>query len=243
MTASYPHPVPDACLSLLGLVASGDLADITCYRSKRGKIVAFAKTWPEKNPSLAQLTGRARMYFGAEQWRGFTAAQKQAWRDVARKTSLCGTGYGMWIHWWFRPDYRWLSTLYNHTGIWLLPQISQPEPRIPTPMKFQRPDIYQPSIYGEGRYGRHTVIMSQNNMEWLMFLPYHYALPAEQAVTLTYTVTGPGTFVPMSAWNQRWLKAQFFSTSTLGGTSIKVKFTWSDGDTAHVLVHVFTEAM
>lgn len=46
--------------SFFGFVIWGDIANLTMYRRYDGRLVSFAKTWPDKPPSEKQLADRAR---------------------------------------------------------------------------------------------------------------------------------------------------------------------------------------
>lgn len=240
MPITYPHETPGRFTSLLGFVSSGDLGGITCYRSKRGRIVQFAKTWPKAPPTLAQLTGRTRMYRAAEQWRHFTPYQKQQWRNAAARASLCMTGYDLWVRWYFRQELSVILIIEDQTGINLLDNFTRTDPAIPPPPKFEPHELEDQKYWGRARFGRPSLLMPQNSTEYLTFLPCHHDLPDGDPVARSYVVNGPGTFACATAWNNHWHSATFDSTGQLGPTQIKLTYTWSDGDGAVTMMTIQT---
>jgi hypothetical protein len=108
-------------LSLLGFVQWGDFANLTTYRSKRGKLVWFEKTWPDKPPSPKQEIQREIWRAAASQWRELTDDQRHQWALAARRASLCMTGYNLWIYWYISFDDATIRTLEHQTHTTLLP--------------------------------------------------------------------------------------------------------------------------
>jgi hypothetical protein len=107
--------------SLFGLVAWGDLGDLTMYRRKDGRLVIFKKTWPDKPPSTAQLTHRARYTDAALAWQALTPDKRTAWRQAAARASLCMTGYNLFLHHQLSGDDSAIATLERQTSTSLLP--------------------------------------------------------------------------------------------------------------------------
>ena len=108
-------------LSLLGFLIWGDLGPLSMYRSKRGKIVVYAKTWPHKPPSPKQLEQRALWSAAAIAWNTLTDPQRQQWHLAASRASLCLHGYDLWMHWSLTADNSAIQTLERQTGTTLLP--------------------------------------------------------------------------------------------------------------------------
>lgn len=108
-------------LSLLGLVAWGDLGPLTLYKSKRGKVVAFAKTFPAKPPSAHQLYQRYKIRQAADKWQALSPTQRSEWNKAANRASLTMHGYNLWVHWQLAPDLQEIRTLERQTGTSLLP--------------------------------------------------------------------------------------------------------------------------
>ena len=77
-------------LHFLGLVIWGDLGDLTMYRRADGTLVWFAKTWPEKPPSDAQLTQRQLFSDAATAWHALTTYNADTGtKQPARHPSAC----------------------------------------------------------------------------------------------------------------------------------------------------------
>ncbi len=224
-----PAETPYRFFSLLGMVASGDLGPITCYRSHLGKIVVFSKTWPKKHPSMAQLTGRARMSFGAEQWRGFLPTDKDAWNLACQIASLPMTGYNLWQRWWHQPQYWDLLGLIRETGINLWNHIQITRPAIPANWKVEPFLLLNPPTKGIIRYGRPWATMRPNTLEWVCFLPYNPQLAIGTPLVSIATVFGYGRAVCDSLFNGRWARASFESWIMPTISNLEVKCWFPDG--------------
>jgi hypothetical protein len=238
------HPeTPLRGLSLLGFVASGDLGAITCYRSHLGAIIQFAKTWPKTVPSLAQLTGRCRMHFAAEQWRHFTDVQKQAWRNAARISHLCMHGYDLWVRWFFHPNYYEMWTLINQTDVNTLANITRSDVAIPPAPKFQPHELADEITYGRARYGRRLVIMPPQTSEYLPFLAVHHGLTDGSPVLVLWSHYGPGLLIGPTVQNNHWCAAEWHSTDQTGYSQVHCHMWWPDGSydiaKTDIYVHVW----
>jgi len=84
--------------SLLGLVYWGDIGELTVYKSQRGKLVWFQKTWPKEPMSPAQALYRDAIRFAAAEWQTLTPAQRAQWELATKRCSLCMHGYDLWVH-------------------------------------------------------------------------------------------------------------------------------------------------
>jgi len=93
-----PKQPPENLFSILGTVLWGDLADLTMYKNKNKKIIAFAKTWPDKPASPQQTFLRHRFRNAAKAWQLLTPAQKAQWNLATRRASLCMGGYALFVH-------------------------------------------------------------------------------------------------------------------------------------------------
>lgn len=107
--------------SLFGFLVWGDLGPLTMYKSKRGKIVAFAKTYPNKPPSERQLEHRALWSAASTAWNELSDPQRQQWHLAARRASLCMHGYDLWMHWSLTGDDSAITTLERQTSTTLFP--------------------------------------------------------------------------------------------------------------------------
>jgi len=111
----------DRRLFLLGLRPTGDLADLTCYTSKRGRIVWFPKSPPQKPPSMAQIHQRNKFRAAAQAWRTLEPQIRANWLAAAKKASLFATGYDLWIFWQLKRDTAAIRTIERQTHLQLLP--------------------------------------------------------------------------------------------------------------------------
>ena len=231
-----PAETPYRFMSLLGFVSSGDLGPITCYRSKLGKIVVFSKTWPKHPPTMAQLTGRARMSFGAEQWRGFNETYKEAWRSAARKANLNQTGYNLWIVWWMNKREGEARAI-NDLGYGsLMDQIQHTKPAWPANPKIQVDVLSDLPTDGVARYGRAHIWAPPGVTVWMTFLAFHFFWPIEEPFHGYFSVYGPGTITHGPVLNGRWFWLGF--TTEPGATESEIIFhvefpdgTWDETST------------
>ena len=228
MTATA-RETPDRFLSLLGLVAWGDLGPLTMYRSHLGRIVSFQKTYPKTPPSLEQLTGRARMLFGAEQWRCFAPYQKEAWRATARKVVPHWTGYDLWIRWWFRSNLDEMIAIMRQAEIRTLDYIYRVRPIIP-PKRSIEPHETDPLIhYGATRFGRERICMPPDTTEWLPFAVIHHEFADGETIPTAWHTVGDGTIVGPQPQNNHWTAAAYTSSHNYGDAKVHMHCKWPDG--------------
>jgi len=116
-----PQQTPTHLFSYFGFVVWGDFGPITMYRSTRGKIVWFAKTWPDKPASPLQQQQRDRLTAAAAQWTALADAQRAQWELATHRGSLCMTGYNLFMHWKLTQDASAIRTLERQTRTTLLP--------------------------------------------------------------------------------------------------------------------------
>ena len=108
-------------LSCLGLVYSGDIGQLTVYRSKRGKLVVFKKTWPKEIPSAEQTVLRAKFTAAAEAWKALTPQARAQWELATRRTSLCMHGYDLFVHHQLVGDDMAIKAIERQSQTTLLP--------------------------------------------------------------------------------------------------------------------------
>lgn len=116
-----PHQTLQRLYTWLGLVAWGDIAEITIYKDKQGKMVWFPKTYPDKPPSDDQVFQRALMTAGAAAWQALPPTDQAQWHLAARRASLVMHGYDLFQHWFLTRDTSAIRTLERQTRTNLLP--------------------------------------------------------------------------------------------------------------------------
>lgn len=107
-------------LHLIGFIIWGDFGPLTMYKSKRGKMVAFAKTWPEKPPSWQQERQRQRLRWAARRWSALDDQTRKKWENACKRGSLPMTGYNLFVHWCLTKDESYIRTIELQTGISLI---------------------------------------------------------------------------------------------------------------------------
>lgn len=115
------HQPAERLFSLFGFVIWGDFADLTMYRSQRGKVVVFPKTYPGSPGSPLQQAQRNRLKAAAADWVALTEDQRSQWDLASRRASLCSTGYNLYLHWKLTGDDSAIQTLERQTRTTLLP--------------------------------------------------------------------------------------------------------------------------
>ena len=108
-------------LPLIGFVTWGDLGGLTMHTCKKGRIIFFLKTYPDKPPTQAQLDQRAKFTAAVEAWRALPPAARARWELATRRLSFTLTGYNLWIHWYLTGDTSAIETIERQTGLDLLP--------------------------------------------------------------------------------------------------------------------------
>lgn len=106
---------------LFGFIVWGDFDGVTMYRNRKGKMVAFAKTWPEHLPRPAIIAQKAKFKAASQDWVALSAEAKRNWEAVTKRLSLTMTGYNLFMHYKLQPDLAALATLEHQSGISLLP--------------------------------------------------------------------------------------------------------------------------
>lgn len=109
--------VPKSLLNFLGIRIQGDLADITCYRSKRGGVIWFLKAPPKCPPSELQNQLREKWRAILDDWLALPEETKANWELITQAASLCLHGLNLYIWWRCSQDDAIIHTLERHTGI------------------------------------------------------------------------------------------------------------------------------
>lgn len=115
------HQTARSLVSIFGWVIWGDLGQLTIYRNRKAKMVAFTKTWPKAETSALQETQRARFTAAAAAWQALTPETRAQWHLATRRASLCAHGYDLWVHWHTIGDEAAIRTLERQTSTTLLP--------------------------------------------------------------------------------------------------------------------------
>lgn len=104
----------------LALDIVGDVADYTCYVSKRGDVVFFPKHPPEVPKSAKQAYRRELFRQAARNWKTKTPGQRADWERASQSANIKCTGYNLWTFWWVTENEPVIRTIEHQTGIHLL---------------------------------------------------------------------------------------------------------------------------
>ncbi len=105
---------------LFGFIIWGDYGPLTMYKSRRGKMVAYPRTYPEKPPSPDQVTNRAAFGSAAVDWHHLPKETQAKWERVTRVLSLQVTGFNLYMHWRLQWDDSYVRTVQRQAGIELI---------------------------------------------------------------------------------------------------------------------------
>jgi hypothetical protein len=102
--------------NLLGIHASGDLADVTVYMDRHRRLVTFPKSPPQTPRTAAQEAHRQLWSIAVANWKTASTETRDAYERASLKASLMMTGHNVWMHFSFRRDAARLATLAAQTG-------------------------------------------------------------------------------------------------------------------------------
>ena len=103
--------------SMLGLLVTGDIGDVTIYTDRKGRKIAFPKAPPLEPPTAIQLWQWQRWRTAIDAWRALPPADKLAYSAAARRTKGLVTGPSLWLYLSMRRDHGEWSTICRVTGI------------------------------------------------------------------------------------------------------------------------------
>lgn len=110
----------DRRLTFVGLRPTGDLAGLTAYSNRKGKVVWFPKSPPTKPASIRQLHQRYLFAAAAQGWRTLCISTQVKWKAAAAAAHLFLTGYTLWMSWRLKPDRGAMRTIERITNIQLI---------------------------------------------------------------------------------------------------------------------------
>lgn len=110
----------DRRLNFIGFRPHGDLAGLTCYTSKRNKVVWFVKAPPTCPPSVGQRLQRIRFVAAAKAWQSLPKGTRNAWNSACKIAGLHLHGYDLWIHWQLVRHVPTIRTIERQTNLQLL---------------------------------------------------------------------------------------------------------------------------
>jgi hypothetical protein len=111
---------PQHLLRWLGLKIQGDIADITCYTSRRNQIVWYYNAPPKDPPSMLQIGQRNKFRGAAATWNTLPALTRLNWELAARRAHLRISGYCLWTFWIATGRRDIIRTIEHQSGISLL---------------------------------------------------------------------------------------------------------------------------
>jgi len=115
------HQIPQRLLTCLGFLKWGDIGPLTFYKNKRGKLVAFNKTWPTGPPSPGQKILRDQFRAAAAAWKALAPGKRLQWELASQRASLAMAGYALFVHHQLVHDDHAIQAVERQTFTHLLP--------------------------------------------------------------------------------------------------------------------------
>lgn len=220
-TANAMHP-------FFGLVLWGDIGDLTMYRSHRGKLVIFKKTWPDTPPTPRQVAARESITACAASWRNLSEPERTNWNATARRLSLQMSGYNLWVAWRFRQRLDSFRTIINQSSLQLqlnatvatavdaayTSRITRPHADSPDPTIWQMPATAR-------------AIALQQTTTW--FMPWNSDLAYAAPLDHGWLLTGPGTLSTIAAANKQMIPVAYTPPAGQSSATIRLTCFWPDG--------------
>lgn len=104
-------------ISFMGTTIQGDIGPLTCYKSKKGKVVFFPKSPPKEPPSYLQIRQRNRWAIAGQRWNAISQQQRDAWEQLTRRARLRISGINLFFYYHLRQATAVIDTLVHQTGI------------------------------------------------------------------------------------------------------------------------------
>jgi len=233
-TANPMHP-------FFGMVLWGDIGDITMYRSHRGKLVIFKKTWPDTPATPPQIAARDGMNCCGRSWRGLAPHQKALWKQLTKKLSLPFSGYNLWVSWRWKQNRSKLRTLQQQAGIQLLTDATTPtvyDPRWRNKPTRLRKNTIDPNIY----LMPHSPVIRPGIPCTFWFMPFNRKIPYWTPIAYTIFLFGAGILTEVQMYNQTMIPLIYTPTLIEQAVRIEVTAFWPDGtfNRVQILVQVAT---
>ena len=234
------HTFDKSLLNLIGFVAWGDLGELTMYRSRRGKLVAFKKTYPDKPVSPEAEAIKTSFKIASLLYRLHGSAARQAWIHTPIRLSLCLAGGALFNMAIRSPDYLTLRTLGRHARTDLIaalnPQAAPPAQIKRTPTRgVEDPYTRRPAAFLPDR-----LLIPIGQHAWT-YAWCHASDHAEgQALPVTWYTSGVGSVLPEPMLNARYTRVQIAAANTPNDGQVWARLNWPDRPPSFFHCHVTT---
>jgi hypothetical protein len=94
---------------LLGIQVTGDLAGITYVQRAGNRRTSYAKTYPTRRPSGAQILFRGRFAAAVAAWQQLDAEHKKTLDKIADRFGMIMSGYNVFISCHLNQRLTWLE--------------------------------------------------------------------------------------------------------------------------------------
>ncbi len=103
--------------SCMAILLTGDLAGVTFAQNVTRRRIAYAKTYPKRTPSPAQLAHRAKWPLAVATWKQLTPTQKQTLDTIATNKKMVMSGYNLWISCYMNQHLEWIAEFAADYGL------------------------------------------------------------------------------------------------------------------------------
>jgi hypothetical protein len=101
----------------MAILLTGDLAGVTFAQNVTRRRIAYAKTYPKRTPSPAQLAHRAKWPLAVATWKQLTPTQKQTLDTIATNKKMVMSGYNLWISCYMNQHLEWIAEFAADYGL------------------------------------------------------------------------------------------------------------------------------
>jgi hypothetical protein len=103
--------------NLIGLMVSGDFADLTIYTDRHQRKIPFPRSPPKEPPSQAQIEQRLAFKRAVNNYKNISPAETAQWENVTRRLSIPQTGQNLFVSLSFSQDNLALQTLNSQASM------------------------------------------------------------------------------------------------------------------------------
>lgn len=104
---------------ILGINVQGDIGPMTCYTSRRRKLVVFPRAPPLVPPSHTQEILREFFRNCARTWRASGPTNRAQWQLACDRANLWISGYNLWVWYSRTKEESGLQTIERQAGFTL----------------------------------------------------------------------------------------------------------------------------
>ena len=234
------HTFNRSLSNLIGYVAWGDLGELTMYRSRRGKLVAFTKTYPDKpvSPEAEAIKTSFQIAHTLYALHGDTA--RQQWQRTPQRLSLCLSGGSLFNMAIRLPDYSSIRTLERQARTRLVANLN---PQAEPPTQIRRPPVrgvYDPYARRPAAFVPDKLVIPVGQHGWTYAWCHANDLDELAPIPAAWYSSGVGAVTPTPMTNTLYTRVKIDALAVPGHGQVYVALEWPDRPTAYFHCHVQT---